>query len=303
MVHSTRRAISRDVSLSDVPKRSTGSTGSWYFLDGGISIISRMSNVAIVGRHHGMIIEQVIRCSRRTTTKETMRRYVLLLGVVRFFFVPIQLVASLSLFDRRKVLNTATTTILSSSWSTPANSEWRDPLYTDDSRLWIPIPATKINRISRISIPKIGYSLYNTNPDQAETCVQLAIQAGCRHFDVATQYGSNEQVGRVLRSFVTDGRNGAQKSTYTRQRRQELFISHKVSNEEQSTKIANVKQTIKRQLHQLSVDYLDLCSIHSPLTDPDRRLATYQAILELQQEGIVKAIGVCNYGVHPLSKY
>ena len=229
-------------------------------------------------------------------------RECILLGVVSLFFVPIQPVSSLSLVDRRKVLNTATTTILSSSWLTPANAERLDPLYTNDSRQPITIPTSNKDQLSTISIPRIGYSLYNTNPNQAEACVQLAIQAGYRHFDVATQYGSNEQVGRVIRSFINDGLNAPQGTT-KQQRRQELFLSHKVSNEEQSTKIVNVKQAVKRQLHHLSVAYLDLCSIHSPLTDPNRRLTTYQALLELQQEGIIKAIGVCNYRIHPLSKY
>jgi diketogulonate reductase-like aldo/keto reductase len=229
-------------------------------------------------------------------------RECVLLGVVSLFFVPIQPVSSLSLVDRRKVLNTATTTILSSSWLTPANAERLDPLYTNESRQPITIPTSYNDQLSTISIPKIGYSLYNTNPNQAEACVQLAIQAGYRHFDVATQYGSNEQVGRVIRTFVNEGLNAPQ-GTNKRQRRQQLFLSHKVSNEEQSTKIVNVKQAVKRQLHHLSVAYLDLCYIHSPLTDPDRRLTTYQALLELQQEGIIKAIGVCNYGIHPLSKY
>ena len=48
---------------------------------------------------------------------------------------------------------------------------------------------------------------------------------------------------------------------------------------------------------ELGVGYLDMISIHSPLTDKERRLATYQASLELLDSGFVKSVGVCNYGI------
>ena len=96
------------------------------------------------------------------------------------------------------------------------------------------------------------------------------------------------------------------------QRRDQLFISHKLSNSEQSTETAHqrpnqtkvdkasyiaVKRSIKNTIAELGCNYLDLVSIHSPLTDKDRRLATYQALLDLRDSGFVKAVGVCNYGL------
>ena len=96
------------------------------------------------------------------------------------------------------------------------------------------------------------------------------------------------------------------------QRRDQLFISHKLSNSEQSTETAQqkpnqtkvdkasyiaVKRSIKNTIAELGCGYLDLVSIHSPLTDKDRRLATYQALLDLRDSGFVKAVGVCNYGL------
>jgi len=96
------------------------------------------------------------------------------------------------------------------------------------------------------------------------------------------------------------------------QRRDQLFISHKLSNSEQSTEVAQqkpnqtkvdkasyiaVKRSIKNTIAELGCNYLDMVSIHSPLTDKDRRLATYQALLDLRDSGFVKAVGVCNYGL------
>ena len=85
-------------------------------------------------------------------------------------------------------------------------------------------------------------------------------------------------------------------------RRDQLFISHKLSNEEQSTNALEVKRRVKASIAELGVGYLDMVSIHSPLTDKDRRLATYNALLELRDSGFVKSVGVCNYGVGPLKE-
>ncbi len=85
-----------------------------------------------------------------------------------------------------------------------------------------------------------------------------------------------------------------------RSRRSQLFLSHKLSNSEQSTDSIAVKRRVKQTIAALGVGYLDLISIHSPLTDKARRLGTYKALLELRDAGFVRSVGVCNYGIGPL---
>lgn len=85
-------------------------------------------------------------------------------------------------------------------------------------------------------------------------------------------------------------------------RRDGLFVSHKVSNAEQSTDAAVVRKAVKNECAKLGISYLDMVSIHSPLTDRDRRLATYGALLELRDAGWVKSVGVCNFGLVPLQE-
>jgi len=87
-----------------------------------------------------------------------------------------------------------------------------------------------------------------------------------------------------------------------RGRREQLFVSHMLSNAEQSASVSTVKRRVKDAIAELGVGYLDLVSIHSPLTDRDRRLGTYQALLELRDAGFVRAVGVCNYGIGPLKE-
>jgi len=87
-----------------------------------------------------------------------------------------------------------------------------------------------------------------------------------------------------------------------RARREQLFISHKLSNVEQSSSMLTVKRSVKNAIAELGVGYLDMVSIHSPLTDKARRVATYQALLELRDAGFVRSVGVCNYGIGPLKE-
>jgi len=170
-------------------------------------------------------------------------------------------------------------------------------------------------------IPRVGYSLYKTDPSQVNRCISLALSAGVRHFDLASLYNSNEQVGASLQSYITTGiipettiintksnenkKNDSINVSPTnsqRKRREELFLSHKVSNQEQSTSKEDVKKAVRDEIKKLQVEYLDLCSIHSPLTKKEKRLATYEALLELKEEHLIRTVGVCNYGVYPLDE-
>ncbi|KAL7533619.1 hypothetical protein ACHAXR_005344 [Thalassiosira sp. AJA248-18] len=206
----------------------------------------------------------------------------------------------------------------------------------------LPIRGGK-NGKSTIQIPRVGYSLYKTNPDLAARCTSLALLAGVRHFDVGTLYNSNSEVYQPLKQYLDNGFTGLKKSYYNnekpellqllqatsaasdahaittigfrsksiappmdgsagrRARREQLFLSHKLSNNEQSIgDIVAVKRRVKNAIAELGVGYLDLVSIHSPLTNKVRRLETYQALLELRDAGFVRSVGVCNYGLGPL---
>ena len=63
------------------------------------------------------------------------------------------------------------------------------------------------------------------------------------------------------------------------------------------------KRAIKECLNEVkSLQYIDLLLIHSPLAGPKKRLETWKALQEAVDEGIVKSIGVLNYGVKHLEE-
>ena len=195
---------------------------------------------------------------------------------------------------------------------------------------------------STLSIPRVGHSLYKTKPEEVARCIRLALRCGIRYFDTATGYGSLDEARVAFEKYLTGSSSSKRReyadekpellqllddanlaaqahaiqtmgydrstspnidgSAGRRGRREELFISHKLSNNEQSTDIITVKRHVKDAIAMLGVGYLDMISIHSPLTDPERRIVTYRALLELRDAGFVKSIGVCNYGLGPLEE-
>lgn len=191
-----------------------------------------------------------------------------------------------------------------------------------------------------IKIPRVGYSFYKTPQDQIARCTSLALLAGVRHFDVASQYGTNQEISMPLKRYLDIGvsgisvkdekpeliqlldatrKMGEQHARDTgglgfpaslapppdgsigrRGRRDSLFLHYKLSNAEQSTDLTAVKRTVKNAISQLGCTYLDMVSLHSPLTSSEKRLATYEALLELRNAGFIKCVGACNHGLGPL---
>lgn len=191
----------------------------------------------------------------------------------------------------------------------------------------------------RIKIPRVGYSLYKTKPELVSRSTALALRAGIRHFDLATSYGTTTEVAKVLKQYLANGLPGldytAEKQELLDQldatsqagekhisvggggfsvspppagsagrqgRRTALFLHHKLSNAEQSTDATSVNRAVKSAIKELGCSYLDMVSIHSPLTDSARRLSTYKALLGLKEAGFIRSVGVCNYGLGPLKE-
>jgi len=178
----------------------------------------------------------------------------------------------------------------------------------------------RLPRSRDVDLPRVGYSLYKTKPEQVAEGVGLALQAGVRHFDCASQYQSNAQVGNVLRRYIQTGqvetRNGLtiDDTAATKQQRQaEIFVTHKVSNSEQSLSTQQLQRNVLQQTKLLGLDGikngkqstkppLDLVMLHSPLTDRNRRISSYGALCDLQDRGKIGAVGVCHFGVTPLQE-
>jgi diketogulonate reductase-like aldo/keto reductase len=170
---------------------------------------------------------------------------------------------------------------------------------------------------SQITMPLIAYSFYKTSPEQAPRGLALALRAGVRHFDMASSYSNLDAIAPLFKAYwknkavwkyeeetdeliqkLDETRiTGDGKKKRKKGRRQDLFLTYKLSNEEQSTDPQSIRSIVKNLLSQLDTQYIDLVCIHSPLTGSELRLSTYKTLLQLKHEGLIHTVGVCNYGL------
>lgn len=128
-----------------------------------------------------------------------------------------------------------------------------------------------------LKMPVVGYGVFQIT-DEA-TCIEAvknAIQVGYRLIDTAQSYGNERAVGLGIKAAGVP--------------RGELFITTKVwiSN----AGYQKAYDSVKVSLATMQLDYLDLVLIHQPYSD---YYGTYRALIQLYQEGYVKAIGVSNF--------
>ncbi len=133
-----------------------------------------------------------------------------------------------------------------------------------------------------IKMPMEGFGVFQV-PDtkQCEQAVLDAIQSGYRLIDTAAAYMNEEAVGAAI-----------QKSGV---KRDELFITTKLWVQDASYEGA--KKAFETSMKKLNLEYLDLYLIHQPMGD---YMGAWRAMEELYKQGVIRAIGVCNFYPHVL---
>ncbi len=130
-----------------------------------------------------------------------------------------------------------------------------------------------------VAIPQFGLGVWEIPASETTEVVTRALQGGYRHIDTAKVYGNEAQVGAAFRASGLD--------------RDEVFITTKCWNEDQGHDKA--KRALKDSLNRLELPWVDLYLIHWPAPAQDRFVDTWKAFIELQQEGLTRAIGVSNF--------
>lgn len=159
-------------------------------------------------------------------------------------------------------------------------------------------------------IPPVGFGLWKIPKDQCATVVYQAIKNGYRHFDSASDYGNEKEVGDGIKRAIDEGLCN----------RADLWITSKLWNTYHAKE--HVQPAIEKSLSDLQLDYLDLYLIHFPIAleyvpfetrypaqwffnpnakSPGIKAAkvplseTWAAMEQLIDKSLTKQIGVCNY--------
>ena len=171
------------------------------------------------------------------------------------------------------------------------------------------------------SIPPVGFGLWKIPKQQCADLVYLAIKKGYRHFDSASDYGNEKEVGIGIKRAIDEGLCT----------REELWVTSKLWNTYHAQE--HVQPAIEKTLTDLQLDYLDLYLVHFPIAleyvpfetrypaewlfDPAAKSPcmksakvplheTWAAMEALVDKNLTKQIGVCNYNtvlIHDLLSY
>lgn len=142
-----------------------------------------------------------------------------------------------------------------------------------------------------IGMPLVGFGTYQLSVEQAEFSVKEALKAGFRHIDSAEGYNNEEGNGKGIKAAGVS-RNEIFVTT-------KLFPGYKQWGAPEKTYEQTIV-TLKNQLKQLQLDYVDLYLIHAPLSE--LRLEQWSALIELKKLGLTKHIGVSNYNEERLKE-
>jgi 2,5-diketo-D-gluconate reductase A len=143
---------------------------------------------------------------------------------------------------------------------------------------------TAANRIpvialtDEVTMPLVGFGTGGLAGTSGYEALLAAAETGYRHFDTATAYGNETEVGRAVRDSGID--------------RREVFVTTKLPPEAAGRE----RETLEHSLRGLGLDYLDLWLVHWPpegMARPD----TWRGFVEARGQGLARAIGVSNYGL------
>ena len=158
-------------------------------------------------------------------------------------------------------------------------------------------------------LPAIGLGTFGSDhvtPQEIAAAVRFAASVGYRHFDCASVYGNELQIGAAFQDILRSGIN-----------RRELWITSKLWNDKHSPD--DVIASCKQSLSDLGLDYLDLYLVHWPFPNfhpphcdvssrsPDAKpyihesfLATWRKMEQLVDAGLVRYIGTSNMTIPKL---
>ncbi len=130
-----------------------------------------------------------------------------------------------------------------------------------------------------LSIPQLGFGVFQVPPAETQRAVSLALEAGYRHIDTAAAYRNEAGVGEAVRASGLP--------------REEVFITTKCFNDDQGR--AEARRAFEASLESLGMEYVDLYLIHWPVPAHDRYLDTWRTFIDLNREGLARSIGVSNF--------
>ena len=136
------------------------------------------------------------------------------------------------------------------------------------------------------SIPQLGMGVWEVDPKITARVVRDGIAAGFRLIDTAEGYDNEAGVGEGIRTGGVA--------------REQLFVTSKLRNGAHDRDAA--LKAFDKTMTALGLDQLDMFLIHWPVPGQDKYVEAWKTLVELQQQGRVKSIGVSNFNPDHLDR-
>ena len=135
-------------------------------------------------------------------------------------------------------------------------------------------------------LPALGFGLYKVPVEQTREVALAAIGAGYRLVDGAQFYGNERELGAAIRASG---------------RRDELLVASKFWGDPVQSR-AQALADFAQSERDLGIGPLDLYLIHWPRSTRGAFVDVWRGLIELQQEGRVRTIGVANFEIDDLRR-
>lgn len=165
--------------------------------------------------------------------------------------------------------------------------------------------APKIQLNNGQQMPILGIGTWRSYESDAEKACKYALDCGYRHIDTAFVYENEVEVGRAIRTKITEGLI----------RREDVFVVTKLGGIHHDPKL--VQHACQLSLNNLDIGYIDLYLMHFPvgqvyhgdsdvhgsgqLTDVDY-LDTWKEMEKLVDTGKVRGIGLSNFNSEQIDR-
>ena len=137
------------------------------------------------------------------------------------------------------------------------------------------VPQLTLN--NGITIPQLGFGVFQVPPEDTQRIVEEALEAGYRHIDTAAAYRNEAGVGAAIAASGLP--------------REDLFITTKLRNGEQG----NALEAFQNSRKALGLDYVDLYLIHWPVPSQGLYTDAWKALEKVYGSNEVRAMGVSNF--------
>ena len=137
------------------------------------------------------------------------------------------------------------------------------------------VPNVTLN--NGVTIPQLGFGVFQVPRDETQRVVEDALEAGYRHIDTAAAYGNEAGVGAAIAACGIP--------------RDQLFITTKLRNGEQGS----AAEAFEASRRALRLDVIDLYLLHWPVPSQGLFVEAWQALEKVYAADGVRAIGVSNF--------